>query len=106
GLFFGNQIGVFGFSWLAIRLGIAKFPQDVGWLQLYGVAALCGIGFTMSLFVGSLAFELGGPDIAVDDRVGILVGSLASGIVGYVILRFAPANRATGVTSQASPTSG
>jgi NhaA family Na+:H+ antiporter len=88
GLFFGNQLGVFGFSWLAIKLGISKMPQDANWLQLYGIALLCGIGFTMSLFIGSLAFEQGGPDIAVDDRVGILVGSLASGILGYVILRF------------------
>ncbi|MCB2262039.1 MAG: Na+/H+ antiporter NhaA [Candidatus Thiosymbion ectosymbiont of Robbea hypermnestra] len=92
GLFFGNQLGVFGLSWLAIRLGIAKMPQNATWLQLYGVSLLCGIGFTMSLFVGSLAFEQGGPDFAIDDRVGILVGSLASGIAGYLILRFlAPA---------------
>ena len=92
GLFFGNQIGVFGFSWLAIKLGISKMPQDVSWLQLYGISSLCGIGFTMSLFVGSLAFEQGGPDFAVDDRVGILVGSIASGILGYLILRFASSN--------------
>lgn len=92
GLFFGNQLGVFGLSWLAIRLGIAKMPQNATWLQLYGVSLLCGIGFTMSLFVGSLAFEQGGPDFAIDDRVGILVGSFASGIAGYLILRFlAPA---------------
>lgn len=92
GLFLGNQLGVFGLSWLAIRLGIAKMPQNATWLQLYGVSLLCGIGFTMSLFVGSLAFEQGGPDFAIDDRVGILVGSLASGIAGYLILRFlAPA---------------
>ncbi len=88
GLFFGNQIGVFGFSWLAIKLGISKLPQDVNWIQLYGVALLCGIGFTMSLFVGSLAFEQGGPDYAVDDRLGILLGSLMSGVLGYLILRF------------------
>jgi len=88
GLFFGNQIGVFGFSWLAIKFGISEKPKDVSWLQLYGVGVLCGIGFTMSLFVGSLAFEQGGPDFAVDDRVGIVVGSLASGISGYLILRF------------------
>ena len=88
GLFFGNQIGIFGLSWLAIKLGISKLPQDASWLQLYGIALLCGIGFTMSLFIGSLAFEQGGPDIAVDNRVGILVGSLASGVLGYVILRF------------------
>jgi len=92
GLFFGNQIGVFGFSWCAIKLGITKLPEGVSWLQLYGVAALCGIGFTMSLFIGSLAFEQGGPDFAIDDRLGILIGSIASGLVGYLILRLAPDN--------------
>jgi len=86
GLFFGNQLGVFGFSWLAIKLGIAKMPEAVSWGQLYGVALLCGIGFTMSLFIGSLAFEQGGPDYAVDDRLGILAGSLVSGILGYLVL--------------------
>lgn len=88
GLFFGNQFGIFGFSWIAIKLGISNLPTDVSWIQLYGVAALCGIGFTMSLFVGSLAFEQGGPDYAVDDRLGILIGSILSGILGYVVLRF------------------
>jgi NhaA family Na+:H+ antiporter len=88
GLFFGNQLGVFGFSWIAIKLGISQLPNEISWLQLYGVAALCGIGFTMSLFVGSLAFEQGGPDYSVDERLGILIGSLLSGIVGYLVLRF------------------
>jgi len=93
GLFIGNQIGVFGFSWLAIKLGISKMPQAVNWMQLYGAALLCGIGFTMSLFVGSLAFEQGGPDFAVDDRLGILLGSLASGLLGYSVLRFFSGNK-------------
>ncbi|MDH5178150.1 MAG: Na+/H+ antiporter NhaA [Gammaproteobacteria bacterium] len=88
GLFFGNQLGVFGFSWLAIKLGVAKLPAGAGWLQLYGVAALCGIGFTMSLFISSLAFEQGGVAYAVNDRLGILIGSLLSGLCGYLILRF------------------
>ncbi len=91
GLFFGNQLGVFGFSWITIKLGISKLPEDITWTQLYGVAALCGIGFTMSLFVGSLAFEQGGPNYAIDDRLGILIGSIASGILGYLVLRFIPA---------------
>ncbi len=95
GLFFGNQLGIFGLSWLAIKSGIAKMPEGASWIQLYGVAMLCGIGFTMSLFIGSLAFEQGGPDFAVDDRVGILVGSIASGILGYLILRFTAGNRDT-----------
>ncbi len=89
GLFFGNQLGVFGLSWLAIKLGISKLPQDVSWLQLYGVASLCGIGFTMSLFISSLAFESVGGSLAVDDRLGILAGSLLSAVVGYLVLRFA-----------------
>ncbi|MGB5606070.1 MAG: Na+/H+ antiporter NhaA [Gammaproteobacteria bacterium] len=89
GLFIGNQIGVFGFSWVAIKSGLAQLPDGAGWLQLYGVALLCGIGFTMSLFISSLAFEQGGSAIAVDDRLGILIGSMASAVLGYVILRLA-----------------
>ncbi len=88
GLFLGNQIGVMGMSWLAVRLGIARLPQGVGWAELYGVALLCGIGFTMSLFIGSLAFEQGGPDVAVDERIGILLGSGLSAVLGYMWLRW------------------
>ena len=88
GLFFGNQIGVMGMSWLAVRSGIARLPAGVGWAELYGVSILCGIGFTMSLFIGSLAFEVGGPDIAVDERLGILVGSALSAVFGYAWLRW------------------
>lgn len=95
GLFLGNQIGVLGFSWVTIRLGLAKLPQDVSWLQLYGAALLCGIGFTMSLFVASLAFEQGGPDFAINDRLGILLGSIISGICGYIVLRFFARRTAT-----------
>jgi len=95
GLFFGNQLGIFGFSWIAIKLGLAKLPSDVSWIQLYGISALCGIGFTMSLFVGSLAFEQGGPD-TMNERLGILIGSILSGILGYIVLRFiADKNRST-----------
>lgn len=89
GLFLGNQLGVFGFSWAAIKLGIAELPQGANWLQMYGVALLCGIGFTMSLFIGSLAFEQAGSDFAVNDRLGIMTGSLVSGIFGYIVLYFA-----------------
>ncbi len=87
GLFLGKQAGVFGLSWAAVRLGVAKLPQGVSWLQMYGVALLCGIGFTMSLFVSSLAFEQVGSSHAVDDRLGILCGSLLSAVVGYIVLR-------------------
>ena len=87
GLFVGKQIGVFSGSWLAVRFGWAKLPDDVDWRQVYGLSALCGIGFTMSLFIGSLAFEGGGgPDYAVDDRIGILAGSFLSAILGVILL--------------------
>jgi len=86
GLFLGNQIGVFGFVWLAVKLGIAQLPQEVRWIHIYGVAALCGIGFTMSLFISSLAFHHTDVGFAVDDRLGILLGSLLSALLGYVVL--------------------
>lgn len=87
GLFLGKQIGVFSGSWLAVRFGWAKLPDGVNWRQIHGLAALCGIGFTMSLFIGSPAFEgAGGPDYAVDDRIGILTGSFLSAIAGVTLL--------------------
>lgn len=88
GLFFGKQIGVFGFSWVAIKLKWATLPDNSNWLQLYGIAVLTGIGFTMSLFIDSLAFI---DDALFDyaDRLAILVGSFASGILGYLVLRYA-----------------
>ncbi len=85
GLFIGKQLGVFGFSWVAIKLGLAKLPASCSWWQLYGVSVLTGIGFTMSLFVSSLAF----PDsdtLQQMNKVAILIGSLASGIFGYFVL--------------------
>lgn len=88
GLFIGKQIGIFVFCWLVIRLNFTRLPQGVGWLSLYGTSALCGIGFTMSLFVGSLAFEETGVNLLFDERLGIILGSLVSGITGYFILRF------------------
>lgn len=87
GLFFGKQIGIFGLCWLFIKLNIAKLPKGMNWLSLYGTAALCGIGFTMSLFIGSLAFEHTGVDLLFDERLGIIIGSLFSGVLGYLILR-------------------
>jgi NhaA family Na+:H+ antiporter len=87
GLFFGKQLGVFVFCWAGIRFGIAKLPQGVNGWSLYGVAVLCGIGFTMSLFIGSLAFEETGVNNMVDERLGIMLGSLASGLLGYLVLR-------------------
>jgi NhaA family Na+:H+ antiporter len=89
GLFFGKQIGVFGFAWLAIILGICQKPKGVNWGQLYGTALLCGVGFTMSLFIGSLAFEAEAIGYMRSDRLGIIVGSLAAGIAGYIVLKIA-----------------
>jgi len=86
GLFLGKQIGVFGFSFIAIKLKLASLPANSSWLQLYGVAVLTGIGFTMSLFVDSLAFK---DDALYEyaDRLAILLASFMSGIVGYLLLR-------------------
>ncbi len=89
GLFVGKQLGVFGAAWLAIRLGVARLPAGVTWAQLYGTAMLCGIGFTMSLFIGSLAFERAGQQHAAAVRLGILAGSLLSALCGYALLRAA-----------------
>mgnify|MGYP003877115535 CR=1 FL=1 len=86
GLFVGKQVGIFGFCWLAIQLKLSNLPKDMTWCSLYGTAALCGVGFTMSLFIGSLAFEETSINILFDERLGIIIGSLASGIVGYLIL--------------------
>ena len=87
GLFFGKQIGIFGLCWLSIKLRIANLPTGTSWLSLYGTAILCGVGFTMSLFIGSLAFEETGVNLLFDDRLGIIIGSLFSGVVGYIVLR-------------------
>jgi NhaA family Na+:H+ antiporter len=88
GLFFGKQLGVFGFSWLAIKLKLASLPAGSNWLQLYGVSVLTGIGFTMSLFIVSLAFESDSL-FQHTDKLAILIGSLLSGVIGYYILRVA-----------------
>ncbi len=88
GLFIGKQVGVFGFSWVAIKLGIASLPKGATWTTLYGVAVLTGIGFTMSLFVDSLAYN----DTKMfhfADKLAILLGSLFSGLMGYFVLKMA-----------------
>lgn len=93
GLFVGKQIGVFGFCWLGIKLKLTELPREISWASLYGTAALCGIGFTMSLFIASLAFEETGVNVMFDERLGIIIGSLASGVIGFMILRSSlPAN--------------
>ena len=87
GLFVGKQVGIFGLCWLFIKLKLTNLPSGMSWISLYGTAALCGIGFTMSLFIGSLAFEETGINLLFDERLGIILGSLLSGIVGYLVLR-------------------
>jgi NhaA family Na+:H+ antiporter len=86
GLFLGKPIGIFGLCGLAVLFGYAKLPKGMSMASLFGVSALCGIGFTMSLFVGSLAFEETGVNLLFDERLGIIVGSLASGVLGYFVL--------------------
>lgn len=87
GLFAGKLCGVCGASAMLIRLGLAKLPEGASWLQLIGVAALCGVGFTMSLFIGSLALD--GPEYFTPLRLGVIAGSTLSGVIGYLLLRFA-----------------
>lgn len=89
GLFLGKQIGIFGAVWLAVRFGFAAKLSGATWLQIYAVAMLCGIGFTMSLFIGALAFP-GNAHLIEEAKIGVLMGSVLSAIVGYVILRIAP----------------
>lgn len=92
GLFAGKQLGIFGSVWLAVRLGVASRPLGATWLQMYGVAVLCGIGFTMSLFIGALAFP-GNPALVEEAKIGVLVGSILSATTGFLILRLAPTRR-------------
>jgi len=87
GLFFGKQFGVFAFCWLAVRTGLSSLPSGLNWVHIYGVALLCGVGFTMSLFIGSLAFENTGVNLLFDERLGIIAGSLLSAAAGYFVLR-------------------
>ena len=94
GLFFGKQIGILALCWIATRLRLASLPEGVGWWQLHGASLLCGIGFTMSLFIASLAFEQGSTAYLGLERLGIVIGSLISGLLGYIVLRVVSANGA------------
>ncbi|CAM3746686.1 Na+/H+ antiporter NhaA [Pseudomonas wadenswilerensis] len=85
GLLLGKTLGVFGFAWVMIKAGMAALPAGANWGQVLGVAILCGIGFTMSLFVGSLAFVPGSSEYAGMDRMGILTGSILAALIGYGI---------------------
>lgn len=91
GLFLGKQLGVFGFSFLAIKLKIAKLPQSASWMQLYGVSVLTGIGFTMSLFIDSLAYD--DPQLYnFADKLAILIGTFLSALLGYIVLKLSIKN--------------
>ncbi|KAB0500009.1 Na+/H+ antiporter NhaA [Pseudomonas vancouverensis] len=93
GLLLGKTVGVFGLTWVAVKIGIAALPQGANWGQVLGVAILCGIGFTMSLFVGSLAFVPGTSDYAGMDRMGILTGSILAALIGYAVTAMASRQR-------------
>lgn len=92
GLFLGKQIGVFAFSWLAIRTRLGEVPEGANWIHLYGMSLLCGIGFTMSLFIGLLAFA-DSPTLQDETKLGVIVGSFASAIVATAVLWKSPSAR-------------
>ena len=91
GLFFGKQIGVFLFSYIAVKLNFATKPRNSNWLSLYAVSILTGIGFTMSLFVGNLAF-IGSESYMGGVKIGVLTGSLLSTLIGYFLLSLGTKN--------------
>jgi len=92
GLFVGKQVGVFLTTWAVVKLDWADCPEDASWAQVYGVSLLCGIGFTMSLFIGLLAFPTA-PELQDAVKIGVLTGSIMSAVVGTVVLAVAPRER-------------
>jgi len=100
GLFLGKQIGIFGAILASVRLGLASMPRGATWLQIHGLALLCGIGFTMSLFIAGLAFP-GHPELGEQAKSGILAGSILSALTGFLMLRFAPLHADHDATEQA-----
>lgn len=87
GLLIGKPLGIFTLSWLAVKLGIAKLPENINFKQVFAVAMLCGIGFTMSIFIASLAFAEAAPELITYSKLGILLGSTSAAVIGYVLLR-------------------
>ncbi len=90
GLSIGKPLGILGMTMLAVKMGWGQLPKNVTWHHMLGGSILCGIGFTMSMFIGSLAFEYGGSGIMMNDRIGILIGSSIAAVSGYLVLRMAP----------------
>ncbi|MDE0210773.1 MAG: Na+/H+ antiporter NhaA [Boseongicola sp.] len=99
GLFIGKQAGVLTFSWLGVKIGLCRLPNGATWLQVYGIACLTGVGFTMNLFVGTLAFDTAGQLDQV--RLGVLLGSGLSALFGFAVLKYAlrPTPGASGAAS-------
>ena len=97
GLFIGKQIGVFGATWLLVKSGIAKLPHGANWMMVWGISMLAGIGFTMSLFIGSLSFE--GDAMMNMVRLGVMTGSVLSAVAGYLVLKRATQGHASGATA-------
>jgi NhaA family Na+:H+ antiporter len=91
GLFVGKQVGVFGFMGLAVLLKLSPKPKGANWVQLYAVSMLCGVGFTMSLFIGGLAFEA--IEMQASVRLGVLLGSIVSAVLAFCLLKYGPANQ-------------
>ena len=91
GLVLGKPLGILGCVWIAVKLGLADLPDQVGWLQILAVGCLGGIGFTMALFIGGLAFD-GGASLQAA-KIGIVVGSIVAGIAGAIALQVALAGR-------------
>ncbi|MEF1339027.1 Na+/H+ antiporter NhaA, partial [Vibrio rotiferianus] len=101
GLLVGKPLGIFTFSWAAVKLGIAKLPQGVNFIHIFAVSVLCGIGFTMSIFISSLAFGNVSPEFDTYARLGILMGSTTAAIIGYALLHFSlPKKSAEEVTAE------
>ncbi|PMH46667.1 Na(+)/H(+) antiporter NhaA [Vibrio sp. 10N.286.49.B3] len=88
GLLIGKPLGIFTFSWAAVKLGVAKLPEGITYLHIFAVSVLCGIGFTMSIFISSLAFSPADLEGMTDPRLGILMGSTIAAIIGYTMLHF------------------
>lgn len=86
GLLFGKQLGIFSFAWIAVKAKVASLPSDIKWSQFYGMAIICGIGFTMSIFIGNLAYTEISAYLVILNKLGVLVGSAISALLGYIFL--------------------